>query len=69
MNIRPLRELAEYRERQDPPLSQEAFARQMGITKATVSRWEAGKRRPDRKYVPMLAEITGVTPLELTGLD
>lgn len=68
MHIRPLHELAEYRANHNPPLSRSALADMMGVSRAAVSRWEAGKRRPDKQYVPRLAELTGVSPLELMGM-
>lgn len=69
MDIRPLTELADYRARQTPPLSRSALADQIGVSRAAVSRWEAGKRRPDKRLIPLIAELTGVSPLELAGLD
>lgn len=68
-NVRPLPELAEYRERQTPPLSRTALARQLGVSRPTIWRWERGVRRPDRKHAPKLAELTGVPVLEIVGVE
>jgi transcriptional regulator with XRE-family HTH domain len=65
---RPLPELKAYRKRQRPPLSVTALAEKMGVSPAAVSRWESGKRRPDKKFVPTLAKMTGVPALELMGV-
>jgi transcriptional regulator with XRE-family HTH domain len=67
MAPRPLPELTAYRERHDPPLSRSALADIFGVSRATVSRWEAGKRSVDRVHVPKVSEITGIPPLELMG--
>lgn len=68
MDIRPLSELAAYRERHNPPLSRGDLAKQMNVSSVTIFRWEKGQRRPDRRYVPTIAEMTGVSALELMGV-
>ncbi len=67
-HIRPLPELRGYRERQHPPLSQRELADKLGVTRATVCRWEAGKRRPDDQHIPTVAKMTGIPILELMGM-
>ena len=54
-----------YRERHNPPLTQEQLAALLGTTKATVSRWESGKRVPKTRDLPRIAELTGIHPEEL----
>lgn len=68
MNIRPLTELREYRDRQEPPLSRLELARRFGVSRVTVARWEMGLRRPDREYIPELSKMTGVPAAELMGV-
>lgn len=65
---RPLRELKTYRQEHEPPLSRSALAKSLGVSRQTVHRWEEGKRRPDKRYVPTLSEMTGVPILELMGI-
>lgn len=60
--IHPLRA---YRERQDPPLSQAGLAREIGVARATVHRWENGDRSIDTDLVPQISEKTGIPAKEL----
>lgn len=46
--------------RQKLGLSQERFAARIGTTAGTVSRWEAGSRKPLRMAQERLAEIEAV---------
>lgn len=57
--------LKAYRERQNPPLTQEQLADLLGVTKAAVSRWESGERQPDQNLLLHIAEKTGIPPREL----
>lgn len=52
--------LKTYREQQDPPLTQEDLARLLGVTKATISRWESGSRKVDAEKLPEVSEKTGI---------
>lgn len=61
-DIHPLRA---FRERQTPPLSQAALADLLNTTKASVSRWETGKRKPEVELVPSISEKTGIPPGKL----
>ena len=63
---RPLPELTAYRKARK--LSRRALGEILGVTETTVWRWEAGQRRPDREFVPALAEMTGVPAAELMGV-
>ena len=40
--------------RQTCLLSQEAFAKELGVSFATVNRWEAGKTRPTYKTLKLI---------------
>lgn len=60
--------LEAYRHRADPPMSKALLAREIGVNRATVGRWERGERTPDRKYLPTIAKLTGASISELIGL-
>jgi DNA-binding transcriptional regulator YiaG len=55
--IHPLRA---YRERQNPPLSRSQLAKLLGVSDASVSRWEAGVRKPDEEYISLIVKKTGI---------
>ncbi len=57
--------LKAFRESKDPPLKQAELARRLKVTRATVSRWEAGERFPEREHWPVIKKITGVGPDDL----
>ena len=38
-------------------LSQEAFAKELGVSFATVNRWESGKTKPTYKTMKMIDEF------------
>lgn len=61
-DIHPLRA---YRERQDPPLTQDALAELLGVSKAAVSRWESGIRKPDETACRVIREKTGISVRKL----
>ena len=61
-SIHPLRA---YRKRQQPPLSQAGLARDLGVTRVTVHRWENGDRSIDPGLVPSVSEKTGIPATEL----
>lgn len=42
--------------RQSAFLSQEAFAKELGVSFATVNRWEVGKTKPNYKTMKLLDE-------------
>lgn len=67
MDARPLIELKEYRERHGLTLEEAALA--LGVKPPTVSRWERGKRAPDRESVRKIACLTGVPEAQLAGYD
>jgi len=43
------------------------LAAMLGVTKATVSRWETGERFPDRELWPVIREVTGISADELAA--
>ncbi len=53
-----------FRERQVPPMSQEALAQKLGVDRVTVARWEGG-RKPDRDLLPKLVRVTNIPAGEL----
>lgn len=60
--------LARYREKQTPPLTVTEMAARLGVSKATVSRWETGARVPSSTFLPILARLTGVSIPSLMGI-
>lgn len=59
MDKHPLRA---FRESQDPPLTQDDLAARLGVTKASVSRWETGERKPEVDLLSVIEEKTGIAP-------
>lgn len=55
--------LTRYRARRR--LSQAELAQALGVTKSTVSRWESGKRCPERPDLLKIVAVTGISPLKL----
>jgi transcriptional regulator with XRE-family HTH domain len=51
------------------PYSPEQLGRQIGVSGATVRRWEAGKLRPDATDASNLARICSLTPLQVAFLS
>ena len=54
--------------REDKGLTQEALADQIGVTRATINRWENG-RRPGVSDAERVAGITSIPVVVLLGLD
>lgn len=54
--------------RKDHGLTQEAFAKEVGVWGVTVSRWETGARKIDDEYLPRVIERTGL-PLAVLRPD
>lgn len=46
-------------------LTQGQLAVLLGVTKSTVSRWEAGVRRVDKELLPIISEKTGISVADL----
>lgn len=61
----PIHPLRAYREKQSPPLTQEQLAEQLGTSKASVSRWETGERKPEPEELLNIAAKTGIAPSAL----
>ena len=46
-------------------LTQEALAARLGVTSITVSRWETGARKIDRRQLPRVVKETVISAIEL----
>lgn len=56
--------------REELNLSQEAVAESIGVTKATVSKWEKGDiANMKRDKIALLAKVLKVSPLSILGLE
>jgi transcriptional regulator with XRE-family HTH domain len=55
--------LTVYRERHG--LSKTALADLLGTSRANITRWESGGRKPSRRLIPMITGKTGISPREL----
>lgn len=49
-----------YRNSQTPPKTRAALARDLKVSKTTVTRWEEGKRRIDEDKLADVVEKTGI---------
>lgn len=49
-------------------LSQEKFAKMIGVNQTTVSKWLLGKKKPSFESVLLIYEKFGITPNELFGI-
>jgi DNA-binding XRE family transcriptional regulator len=52
--------LEAYRQRQDPPMSRALLAKLLGVKRASVFRWEKG-RKIDAKLLPEISAKTGIS--------
>jgi transcriptional regulator with XRE-family HTH domain len=50
-----------YRHRKESQLTQDDLARHLGVTKASVSKWETGQSFPDVELLPRMAACFDVT--------
>ena len=55
--------------RHDKKITQEQLAEFIGVTKASVSKWETGQSTPDITLLPLLATFFDVTVDKLMGYD
>lgn len=58
-----------YRHRKEAHLTQEDLARHLGVTKASVSKWETGQSYPDLELLPRIAAYFDVTVDALMGYE
>ena len=49
-------------------IDQKELARQLNITKNSVSNWECGRSRPDVSLLPDLCRILDISPFDLMGM-
>lgn len=59
--------IAFYRKQRN--ITQDALARQLGVTNQAVSKWESGQCCPDVMLLPKIAEIFGIAIDELFGRE
>ncbi|MGL9729389.1 helix-turn-helix domain-containing protein [Enterococcus sp. DIV0756] len=57
------------RERKEKGVTQEELARFMGVSKASVSKWETGNSYPDVHFLPQLAAYFNISLDELMGYE
>jgi len=57
--------LKAFRQSQAPPLTQTELADLLGVSRATVCRWESGMRKPNEDLLQTITERTGIDPGEL----
>lgn len=62
MSVHPLKS---FRESQNPPLSRAKLAKLLGVKRATVHRWETGKRQPEGKILKRVSKRTGIPVAQL----
>lgn len=46
---------------------QPALAQELGVSKNTISNWEAGRARPDPDNIVQICHVLGITPSQLFG--
>ena len=63
--MRPITELIDYRKANTLSLAE--VADKLDVTAAAVSRWERGKRYPDRKNLIKIAELVGAPASQIAG--
>lgn len=56
--------IKEWRQSQDPPLTQAALGRLIGVSRQAVMRWESGRRQPRDEHVIALVQL-GVDAIRL----
>ena len=64
-NRMPVHPLKRFREKQDPPLSQERLAGLLGVSRVTVTRWEGGARQIDQDLLAIVVRKTGIPAADL----
>ena len=50
-------------------IDQKELARQLNITKNSISNWECGRSRPDVSLLPDLCRILDISPFDLMGMQ
>ena len=67
VSLRIAENIVEFRKRKG--VTQEEMASFLGVTKASVSKWENGQSMPDILMLPQLATYFGVTVDDLLGYE
>lgn len=55
--------------RREHGLTQQQLGDRLGVTDATIQRWENGSRAPLKRRIPRISEVTGISPVRLLGLE
>ena len=55
--------------RTDLGLTLEEFGKRIGAARSSVSQWESGRNAPNLEKLQKIAEIAGISPSELMGLE
>ena len=58
-----------YRLRKEARLTQDDLASFLGVTKASVSKWETGQSYPDIALLPKIATYFGISVDQLIGYE
>lgn len=61
--------IREFRHRQQPPITQEALGKRIGLSKASISRIEAGKQQIERDVAIRLSRVTDIPAAKLLDLE
>lgn len=59
--------IREGRDEHEPPLTQGALAKRIGVKQPTVSAWESGKTSPSVQTLVDLSRVLGIDLAELTN--
>jgi transcriptional regulator with XRE-family HTH domain len=65
MKVKGIHALKAFREKHDPPLSQQQLADRLKVSRVTVTRWESGARKVDEELISKVSEETGIRPRDL----
>lgn len=63
--MNPTHPLTRYRHTFEPPMSQLALAREVGVGAPTIQRWESGTRKVDVDLLGRVTSVTGISAREL----
>jgi transcriptional regulator with XRE-family HTH domain len=61
----PFSPIRAWRERQNPPVTQQELADRIGASRVALWRWETGRRLPDGDDLSKISSVTGIAIGEL----